>query len=186
MFYWLACCVLSVMTFSGGYPYPLIYFLVCVRRLFLQNHGSPFCSIAALCVYQLCVCVCVSLLLRSAKEQVVLSLLLCLCVYFLPDAGSGALTRQPWKWKCKRSVIHHPSPAAQCLEVSPPIAGQDHRKLPSVGAIVTEFVDVRWSWCAIWKRAKEKKTRMIQKESQEVWGWTQREGSEKHLEDKEH
>lgn len=68
-----------------------------------------------------------------------LPLSLCLCVYFLPDAGLGALTRQPWKWKCKRSVIHHPSPAVLCLEVSPPITGQDHRKLPSVDITVTEF-----------------------------------------------
>lgn len=64
--------------------------------------------------------------------------------------GFRALTRQPWKWKCKRSVIYHPSPAVLCLEVSPPITGQDHRKLPSVGTMVTRLVDGGCSWCVIW------------------------------------
>lgn len=38
-------------------------------------------------------------------------------------------------------MIYHPSPAVLCLEVSPPITGQDHRKLPSVGTMATGFVD---------------------------------------------
>lgn len=49
-------------------------------------------------------------------------------------------------------MIYHPSPAVLCLEVAPPITRQDHRKLPSVGTIVTRFVDGRWSWCVIWSK----------------------------------
>lgn len=58
------------------YSHPLIQPLFLLRQAsFLQN--SSACSVAALCVHQTCV----SLLLRSAKEQVVLSLSLSLSAF---------------------------------------------------------------------------------------------------------
>ena len=50
---------------------------------------------------------------------------------FLPYAGSGELTRQPWKRKCNRSLAHHPLSSCTRLEACQPINGQDHRKSPS-------------------------------------------------------
>lgn len=115
--------------------HPLIQPLCLLRQAsFLQKQLCLFCG-SPVCSSDMCqpfVKVCQRTGCSPAPS-------LCLCVYFLPDAGSGALTRQPWKWKCKRLVIYHPSPAVLRLEVSPPITGQDHRKLPSVGSMVTGF-----------------------------------------------
>lgn len=52
-------------------------YLVVRQASLVHIHGSSVCSIAALCAHQTCV----SLLLRSAKEQVVLSLALPLCLF---------------------------------------------------------------------------------------------------------
>lgn len=65
---------------------------------------------------------------------------------FLPDAGTGALTRQPWKRKCKRSLMHHPLASCSLLEACQPISEQDHRKSPSAG----HRGDGRRGWCVFW------------------------------------
>lgn len=69
------------MTLCWKYPHALIQSLFCLcQASFLHIHGSAVCyvsSTAALSVHQTCV----SLLLRSAKEQVVLSLALPLCLF---------------------------------------------------------------------------------------------------------
>lgn len=56
---------------------------------------------------------------------------------FLPDAGSRTLTRQPWKRKRKRSLMHHPLTSCSLLEACQPISRQDHRKSPSAGIVAT-------------------------------------------------
>lgn len=65
------------MTFCRTCSHLLIYFFHLCQASFLHIHRSSVCSVAALSVHQTCV----SLLLRSAKEQVVLSLSLPLCLF---------------------------------------------------------------------------------------------------------
>lgn len=78
-------------------------------------------------------CLCSSDAFVEVCQRTGCSLHLC----FLPDAGFGALTRQPWKRKCKRSLMHHPLTSCSLFEACQPISGQDHRKSPSAGIAAT-------------------------------------------------